>query len=251
MVTYLTSISDEWGVFLILPVLFYVVTEFLWVSHTPCCLYVGIFCCIHISHTVFVGSFFFMLHAILCGEFLLRIPCCFCAEFLVHDLCYFTWGRFLTRPMLLCVGSFLYTPVLFIYLFGEFLWHAPCCFMGVWGGGGGGLWGSHACPIMQFYIGNFSYTPHAFLCWEFLLHTLCCFMWGVSVMHPVLFCMGGCGCLNSLVWHCNRLICCQYGAVLFRWHSYILTQSRLSHNTEGLDSSTGSSPDGCLLSPLI
>ena len=191
MVTYLTSISDEWGVFLIRPVLFCVVTEFLWVWHTPCCLYVGIFCCIHISHAVFVGSFFYascyfmrgvsLIHPML---FLCRVPC----SLLGHDMCCFMLGISLICTMLLCMGSFLYMPVLFIYLFGDFLWHALC-----WGVSVGveGIWGSHACPIMQFYIGSFSYAPHAFnagnfactpcaaSCGEFLSHTLCSFAWGV------------------------------------------------------------------------
>ena len=36
----------------------------------------------------------------------------------------------------------------------------------------------------------FSYTPLAVLCAEFLLHHLCCFMWGVSLTHPLLFYVG-------------------------------------------------------------
>ena len=43
---------------------------------------------------------------------------------------------------------------------------------------------------MLFDVGNFSYTPLAVLCAEFLLHELCCFMWGVSLTYPVLFYVG-------------------------------------------------------------
>ena len=43
---------------------------------------------------------------------------------------------------------------------------------------------------MLFYVPSFSYTPFAVLCGEFLLHAPCCFMWGVSVTHPLLFYRG-------------------------------------------------------------
>ena len=43
---------------------------------------------------------------------------------------------------------------------------------------------------MLFYVRSFSYTPFAVLCGEFLLHAPCCFMWGVSVTHPLLFYRG-------------------------------------------------------------
>ena len=132
MVTYLTSISDEWGVFLIRPLLFCVVTEFLWVWHTPCCLYVGIFCCIHISHAVFVGSFF-------------------------YASCYFIREVSLIHPMLfLCRVPC--TVVVFLYmtcaaLCWEFLWYAPCC--SVWGV-------SCTCLCYLFiYLEIFSDMPYA------------------------------------------------------------------------------------------
>ena len=32
--------------------------------------------------------------------------------------------------------------------------------------------------------------PHAMLCGEFFLHAPCYVMWGVSLTHPMLFCVG-------------------------------------------------------------
>ena len=55
---------------------------------------------------------------------------------------------------------------------------------------------------MLYYLGSFSYTPHAvlcgefpytfhtMLCGEFLLHAPCSFIWGVSLTRPVLFYVG-------------------------------------------------------------
>ena len=88
------------------------------------------------------------------------------------------WGFSLTYPLLLYVESFSYT--LHTVWCGEFLLHAPCCFMcGV----------SLTCSIL-FDVGNYSYTPLAVLRAEFLLHALCCFMWGVFLTYPVLFYVG-------------------------------------------------------------
>ena len=39
-------------------------------------------------------------------------------------------------------------------------------------------------------MGNFSYTPHAILCGEFLLHAACYFVWRVSLTRPMLYYMG-------------------------------------------------------------
>ena len=190
-------------------------------SYTPCAILYSDWVSLSVTHPMLFICGYFLLHS--------YIPCCFCREFLlcfmlfcagsfsytsyavfvqsslyccsllVHDMCCFMLGISLICTMLLCMGSFLYMPVLFIYLFGDFLWHALC-----WGVSVGveGIWGSHACPIMQFYIGSFSYAPHAFnagnfactpcaaSCGEFLSHTLCCFMWGISVTHPVLLHVG-------------------------------------------------------------
>ena len=49
------------------------------------------------------------------------------------------------------------------------------------------MWGVSLTLLMLFSVRNFSYTPHAVLCGEFLLHSSCCFMWGVSLTLPVLF----------------------------------------------------------------
>ena len=159
-----------------------------------------------------------MCHAVLCGEFLLHAPCCF------------IWGVSLMCLMLFPVGSFCYmphavscwvggwgvllcTPYYFMWVFhihtphiilcGEFLIHAPCCFM--WGISytpQAVLCGEFLTLPMLFYVGSFlhpqccfmwgvSYTPNAVLCGMFLtfpmlfyvgsfLHSPCCFMWGVS-----------------------------------------------------------------------
>ena len=91
------------------------------------------------------------------------------------------WGVYLTVThtsyavlKLLC-GDFIFnltvTHTSHAVLYGEFLLHTRWCFMcGV----------SLTHPVL-FYVWSFSYTPHAVLCVEFLLvlHTLCCFMWGI------------------------------------------------------------------------
>ena len=46
------------------------------------------------------------------------------------------------------------------------------------------------CPMLLYYAGSFSYMPLAVLGGEFLLHAPCCFMWGVSLTHSVLFYVG-------------------------------------------------------------
>ena len=55
------------------------------------------------------------------------------------------------------------------------------------------MWGVSLTHPVLFYVGSFSYIPRAILCGEFLSHTPCCFMWGVSqsrLTHPVLFYVG-------------------------------------------------------------
>ena len=128
-------------------------------------------------------SMIFVLH---CRSFSYTPCAVLCGEFLLHSSCCFMWGVSLTRPMLLYVGS--YTP--HAILCGEFLLHIPCCFM----------WGVSLTHPMLCYVGSFSYaphavlctvesfsyTPHALLCGEFVLHTACYFMWGVSLTCPML-----------------------------------------------------------------
>ena len=58
-----------------------------------------------------------------------------------------------------------------LHSFGEFFLHSPCCNILV-------------------YLGSFSCTLHASSCGQFVLHVLCCFTWGVSLTHPVLFPVG-------------------------------------------------------------
>ena len=48
------------------------------------------------------------------------------------------------------------------------------------------MWGVSLTHPVLFYVGSFSYTPRATECGEFLLHTPCYFMWGVSLARPLL-----------------------------------------------------------------
>jgi len=68
------------------------------------------------------------------------------------------WTVSLTYPMLFYVESFSYTPR--AVLCGEFLLHAPCCFM----------WGLSLTHSVLFPVGSFSYSPHAVFSEHFLLH---------------------------------------------------------------------------------
>ena len=61
-----------------------------------------------------------------------------------------------------------------VVLCGEFLLHTPCCFM----------WGVSLTHHLPFYVGSFSYPLHAIFCGEFLLHGLSSFIWGIT--HSVL-----------------------------------------------------------------
>ena len=49
------------------------------------------------------------------------------------------------------------------------------------------LWGVSLTRSMLFYVGSFSDIPLAALCGEFLLHPPCCFMWGLSLPRLMLF----------------------------------------------------------------
>ena len=44
--------------------------------------------------------------------------------------------------------------------------------------------------LVDFAVGVLSYMHHVACCGEFLLHTQCYFMWGVSLTHPMLFDVG-------------------------------------------------------------
>ena len=113
-----------------------------------------------------------------------------CGELLLHAPCYFMWGASLTHPVLLYVGSFSYTPR--ATLCGELLLHAPCYFM----------WGASLTRPVLLYVGSFSYTPRATLCGELLLHAPSYFVWGVSLtrpVHPYYFVVVGVGSLTRPV----------------------------------------------------
>ena len=85
------------------------------------------------------------------------------------------WGVSLTRPMLLPVGTFSYTPC--DVLGGEIITCPSCCF----------TWGVFLKFPMLFYVGSFSDTPDAVLRGEFLLHTPCYLMWEDSLTCRILF----------------------------------------------------------------
>ena len=85
------------------------------------------------------------------------------------------WGVSLTRPMLLPVGTFSYTPC--DVLGGEIITCPSCCF----------TWGVFLKFPMLFYVGRFSDTPDAVLRGEFLLHTPCYLMWEDSLTCRILF----------------------------------------------------------------
>ena len=53
------------------------------------------------------------------------------------------------------------------------------------------MWGVSLTHSVLFYVLRLSYMPHAILCREFLLHGQYCFMWGISLTHSVLFYVGG------------------------------------------------------------
>ena len=86
-------------------------------------------------------------------------------------------GICLTRPVLPYVVNMTYKP--WDILCGKFDGHTPFYVVS-------GVCFTH--PLL-FYEGSFyfmwgvSYTPHAVLCGELLLHTPGCFMWGVSLTH--------------------------------------------------------------------
>ena len=52
--------------------------------------------------------------------------------------------------------------------------------------------GRLSCPVL-FYVGSFSFTPHAASCGDILLHTLCWFMWGLSILcGDIITCLSCC-----------------------------------------------------------
>ena len=65
---------------------------------------------------------------------------------------------------------------------------------------------------MLFYMEHFSYMPHAVLHGTFLIHVPCCFMWGVSLTHSMLFLWGfSCICVlfyvGSLSYTSHAALC--------------------------------------------
>ena len=92
-----------------------------------------------------------MAHAVLYGEFLLHTPCCLCGVF-----------SYIT-------GSYVYAGSLFSM---PFVFHALCYLIS----------GISLTHPMQVYVGRFSNSMQCVLsCKEFLLYSLCCFMWEISL----------------------------------------------------------------------
>ena len=122
-----------------------------------------------------------VLASLLSGEFLLHIPCWH--HFYLGSISYtsragfiFIWGVSITHPVLaffiLMCGVSLTHPVLALFLCGEFLLHIPRC--------------------LNLYLGNLSYTSHAFFIYflsgsfSYTSHAGFVFIWGVSITHPML-----------------------------------------------------------------
>ena len=157
------SCCFTWGVFLKFPMLFYVGSfsdtpdavlrgEFL--LHTPCYLmwedsltcrilfYVVSF--FYITHTFFFSFFLFFLF--LSGKCLLHSPCCFMWGFLLHYSCFLIQEAYFPCPT--------------IFDNQEFLLHILCKFM----------WRRFLIVCTVFFrVKSFFDTPHAILCWTFLL----------------------------------------------------------------------------------
>ena len=49
------------------------------------------------------------------------------------------------------------------------------------------MWEVSLTLLILFYVGSFSYTPRAVLCGEFLLHSRCCFLWEFVLHAPCYF----------------------------------------------------------------
>ena len=52
------------------------------------------------------------------------------------------------------------------------------------------MWGVSLTHPMLFYVRSFSHAFDAISCREFLLNIICYFIWGVSLTHPLLFYVG-------------------------------------------------------------
>ena len=211
------SCCFTWGVFLKFLMLFVLCGEFLW--YTRCCFTWRV----SLTHPLLfdVGRFSYMSHTILCGEFLWHHPYSFClfvfssssssffffsGKYLLDSPCCFMWGFSYITGVCFYTGSIFSMPYDIWYQ--EFLLHILCKFM----------WRHFQIVCTVFFrVKSFFDTPHAILCWtfllqfdvnilvylgsfsctlyasscgQFLLHVLCCFMSGVSLTHPELFPVG-------------------------------------------------------------
>ena len=139
----------------------------------------------YMVHDILCGQFLLHTRALLCREFLLDAPCCFiggggggglsymvhailCGEFLLHGPCCFIWGISVTHSALFMWGFLLHYWCLFLCR--KFVFHALCYLIS-------GISPTHP---MQVYVGSFSNSMECVLsCKEFLLYSLCCFMWEI------------------------------------------------------------------------
>ena len=102
------------------------------------------------------------------------------------------WGVSLPRPMLLPVGTFSYTPC--AGLCGDYLFYVgtllPAHHVVLHGefflnSSCCSMWGVSLIHPMLFYVESFSYTPLAIWCGKILLHVAYYFMWWVSLTSPI------------------------------------------------------------------
>ena len=106
----------------------------------------------------YVGSFSYTPLAVLSGQILLHVPFTLCGEFLLHAPCYVMWRVFHKRPGYSVRGVSLTRPML--YYVGSFSYTPHAIIM----------WRIYPTRPMLYYVGSLFYTPHAMLCGVFLLH---------------------------------------------------------------------------------
>ena len=214
----------------------------------PCCFMWGV--CFTWPVLFYVGSFSYTPHAVLCGEFLLHAPCCFrWGVSLTHSILFYVGSfsympllfylrRFSYSPLLFYAGSFFYTP--HAVLCGEFLLHAPCCFM----------WGVSLTRPFLFYAGSFSYTPQSLFCMEVFLQAphFCDQKADKPMQEQGVFCevcvlcFRSSKCQLSSKWHGKWTLGTQWMiswssplAFAFDWHSWsgyasVQTEAQSQHN---------------------
>ena len=137
-----------------------------------------------------------------------------CGEFLLHAPCCFMWGVSLTHS--------------FSFICGEILVHAPCCFMGeiLLHGPYYFIWGvSFTWPMLfyggislthsvLFYVGGSLTLLVLILCRKFVFHALCYLISGNGVTHPIHY-VGRLSNSVQCVLSCEEFLL--YSPYCFRW----------------------------------